>query len=73
MRSKHNAPAQIASIIEQGHAWINGQSVHNKLRDECCPDFSCCVPKLFEQDRGKRIAEFNRWAAKHGVTKWVDS
>ncbi len=26
--------------------WANGISIHNTVEDECCPDFSCCQPKL---------------------------
>lgn len=26
--------------------WLAGNPVHNKDRDECCPDFSCCCPEL---------------------------
>lgn len=31
---------------EQLELWCNGQSVHNNTTGECCPDFSCCQPKL---------------------------
>lgn len=27
---------------EQLEKWVNGNSIHNIERDECCPDFSCC-------------------------------
>ena len=27
---------------EQLNEWVNGNSIHNHERDECCPDFSCC-------------------------------
>lgn len=37
---------------EQLDLWVAGSSVHNKERDECCPDFSCCKPKLL-----RRLAE----------------
>lgn len=26
----------------QLHQWLEGKSLHNPIRDECCPDFSCC-------------------------------
>ena len=26
--------------------WRHGLSIHNRERNECCPDFSCCQPKL---------------------------
>lgn len=31
---------------EQLQLWVNGDSVHNDERDECCPDFSCCNQKV---------------------------
>lgn len=30
---------------EQLKLWVAGKPVHNKTRDECTPDFSCCVPE----------------------------
>ncbi len=33
-------------ISEQTKLWVAGKPIHNKERDECCPDFSCCNPKL---------------------------
>ena len=27
---------------EQLNEWVNGNSIHNYDRNECCPDFSCC-------------------------------
>jgi len=26
--------------------WVKGNPIHNKIDDECCPDFSCCKPKF---------------------------
>ncbi len=34
------------TIDEQVASWVQGQSLHNDDRDECCPDFSCCEPGL---------------------------
>lgn len=34
------------SIAFQLRCWAEGNSVHNLLRDECCPDFSCCFPEM---------------------------
>lgn len=31
---------------EQTALWVQGRSIHNTERDECCPDFSCCTPEL---------------------------
>lgn len=27
---------------EQLQQWVQGNSIHNKKLNECCPDFSCC-------------------------------
>jgi hypothetical protein len=27
---------------EQLDLWVEGKPIHNKKREECCPDFSCC-------------------------------
>ena len=35
------------SALEQVRVWaLEDKSIHNKERDECCPDFSCCTPEL---------------------------
>ncbi len=42
-------PAAKVGIItpeEQLVAWVKGQSVCPSTSGECCPDFSCCRPKL---------------------------
>lgn len=37
---------------EQLDLWVEGNSVHNQETNECCPDFSCCVPSInTSQDR----------------------
>ncbi len=40
---------------EQIRLWVSGNSVHNDERDECCPDFSCCEPKL-QASSSERLA-----------------
>ena len=32
--------------IDQLEFWIGGLSLHNEETGDCCPDFSCCNPKL---------------------------
>lgn len=39
---------------DQLKLWVQGNSVHNDTRDECCPDFSCCCPDL-QADQETRI------------------
>lgn len=31
---------------QQLELWVQGNSVHNREHDHCCPDFSCCFPEL---------------------------
>ncbi len=49
--------------IEQLELWLNGESVHNDERDECCPDFSCCQPQLLA-DAATRQLFYDAYVAK---------
>jgi hypothetical protein len=40
--------------------WAMGKSLHNRIDDECCPDFSCCQPDMFEKDEAARWASYHR-------------
>lgn len=55
--------------IDQGLQWVAGESHHNLVDDECCPDFSCCEPRLFERCPAKRMSEYNRWARGYGFAE----
>ena len=35
---------------DQLAAWVDGRPIHNDERDECCPDFSCCMPELLADE-----------------------
>jgi hypothetical protein len=59
-------------VERQGLEWIDGNSLHNQQDDECCPDFSCCFPECYEQDRLKRIESHNRWAKRYGYNSFTD-
>lgn len=46
---------RLKSNYEQRHAeqlkqWVAGNSIHNVVDDECCPDFSCCRPEFRAPD-----------------------
>ena len=41
--------------------WVLGISIHNMYGDECCPDFSCCVPELKEKSFIKRLKYMLRY------------
>lgn len=55
------------SIYDQLVEWVNGNPTHNKKRDECCPDFSCCFPQHFEKDRKFRMQYAIEVAKGHGL------
>ena len=41
---------------EQLAFWLLGKPLHNRIRDECCPDFSCCQPELlWPEDRRREF------------------
>jgi hypothetical protein len=54
---------------DQGVAWVRGEAKHNDVDDECCPDFSCCIPQLFEADRAVRKTQFAKECERHGWPK----
>jgi len=45
---------------EQLELWVQGKSVHNDERGECCPDFSCCGGDLADEDTRKRFTKAYR-------------
>ena len=47
-----------ARVLRQTRMWAMGWPSHNNVDDECCPDFSCCNPDLFEPDAKKRWDTF---------------
>lgn len=52
--------------MAQGVKWVQGVSEHNRIDDECCPDFSCCYPALFERDSGQRRMEMIHHCQRNG-------
>lgn len=52
-------------VFIQGLLWVKGQSFHNDIDGECCPDFSCCEPSLFEKDKTRRKKIINEWVNKN--------
>lgn len=52
---------------DQLELWVKGTPVHNKDRDECCPDFSCCKPELLA-DVATREAFYRAYKEKDGKT-----
>jgi hypothetical protein len=40
-------------------SWAMGKPYHEPINDECCPDFSCCMPGMFTEDAAERWAQYN--------------
>ena len=37
--------------LEEG---AHGNPIHNKVDDECCPDFSCCIPGSLAEEKTRQ-------------------
>ncbi len=37
--------------------WVEGNPLHNPIRDECCPDFSCCDGNMMDSKTRKRFSD----------------
>jgi len=42
------------SSDEQVELWAAGEPRHNRDRDECCPDFSCCQPEYLAPEKERQ-------------------
>ena len=40
---------------QQLEEWVKSNPQHNKIDDECCPDFSCCHPKLLQPEEIRKV------------------
>ena len=38
--------------------WAMGRPYHERVIDECCPDFSCCYPELLTMDDAERWRQY---------------
>lgn len=55
--------------LAQTIAWANGYPMHNQVDGECCPDFSCCRPDLFEKSQDKRMEYFVKMLIEKGIVQ----
>ena len=58
-------PGYLERSRHQTLRWAMGSPQHNHIDDECCIDFSCCVPELFETDPKKRWDHYRQFVAEH--------
>jgi hypothetical protein len=49
--------------LAQIERWAAGVPYHNGIDNECCPDFSCCRPEMFEPDAALRREQAERYRA----------
>lgn len=54
--------------VEQLNLWVEGKSVHNDERDECCPDFSCCHKQVNTPKAVKEVFRNAYLKGNHTVT-----
>ena len=47
------------SIDYQVNEWVKGNSLHNPVRDECCPDFSCCEDTKWTKEERVKFAGYH--------------
>lgn len=50
--------------------WVEGQSIHNDLENECVPDFSCCQSKV-RLRRRLRVMFARDLASRHSIIQSV--
>jgi hypothetical protein len=60
-------------VVAQTRRWVEGRAEHNRIDDECCPDFSCCEPRLYTQDRGERMEELRRLLHRYNQPAATDA
>jgi len=60
-------------LLKQTEDWMNGKCIHNYIDKECCPDFSCCHPGLFEPSRLKRLIQLNKLRVSLGLPTRLDA
>lgn len=49
------SPEESESIHHQLREWVAGNPTHNEVRNECCPDFSCCQPELLWPEEQREL------------------
>jgi hypothetical protein len=52
------------ATVSQLIAWHNGYSRHNAFSGECCPDFSCCHPEMYNKSEESRLMKLNHAIAE---------
>lgn len=53
-------PLYKARAQSQALAWAMGSPYHNRIDNECCPDFSCCFPGMFTKDEAERWDRYRK-------------
>lgn len=47
-------------IDYQLEQWVQGNSIHNDVDNECCPDFSCCNEIVTPQEEKDQFARMSK-------------
>lgn len=56
-------------VNRQTLSWAMGRPYHDKITDECCPDFSCCIPDLFNEDAADRWRHYRDTVGRAAPTE----
>lgn len=48
---------------KQLRSWLKGKPRHNMETNECCPDFSCCIPEC-EATQEEKLTFCDAWVDK---------
>jgi len=55
------------TVNQQIKKWVEGESIHNPVTDECTPDYSCCKPNL-QAEKSVRMRYAKAWEEKDNGT-----
>ncbi len=45
----------VKRLDKQTLEWVRGNPIHNKIDNECCPDFSCCDKSLLAPPEVRQV------------------
>ena len=57
-------------VYNQLEEWVSGNPIHNSIEDECCPDFSCCNPKLLQPEEIRKIFKDLKITGDREIEEW---
>lgn len=71
MSDEFEGMSEDESITHQTKRWAQGVPLHNTVRDECCPDFSCCSGGAMMEDRTRQVLYEARLAGDNDTVQKI--